>query len=72
MTNGNGGSCDSKSFEVRKTFGLSVLLKLTRKTIDGIEISEVDGRYRSNLGLDEMNQAVTRTMASHNIQLKIG
>ena len=63
---------NKKLFEVKKTFGLSVLLKLTRKTIDGIEISETDGKYRSNLDLDEMNRAVTRTMASHNIQLKIG
>ncbi len=63
---------NKKIFEVKKTFGLSVLLKLTRKTIDGIEISEMDGKYRSNLDFDKMNQAVTRTMASHNIQLKIG
>lgn len=63
---------NKKAFEVKKTFGLSVLLKLTRKTIDGIEISETDGKYRSNLDQDEMNRAVTRTMASHNIQLKIG
>ena len=63
---------NKKIFEVKKTFGLSVLLKLTRKNIDGIEISEMNGKYRSNLDLDEMNQAVTRTMASHNIQLKIG
>ncbi|MCW8801424.1 MAG: hypothetical protein OQK71_10900 [Desulfobacter sp.] len=63
---------NKKIFEVKKTFGLSVLLKLTRKTIDGIKISEMDGKYRSNLNLDEMNRAVTRTMASHNIQLKIG
>ncbi|MCG8550129.1 MAG: hypothetical protein MI799_06995 [Desulfobacterales bacterium] len=61
---------NKKIFEVKKTFGLSVLLKLTRKTIDGVEISEMNGKYRSNLDLDEMNQAVTRTIASHNIQLK--
>lgn len=63
---------NKKLFEVKKTFGVSVLLKLTRKTIDGIMISESDGKYRSNLDLDEMNKAVTSTMASHNIQLKIG
>ncbi|WP_020589091.1 hypothetical protein [Desulfobacter curvatus] len=62
----------NKIFEVKKTFGLSVLLKLTRKTIDGVEISEMDGKYRSNLNLDEMNRAVSRTIASHNIQLKTG
>lgn len=61
---------NKKIFEVKKTFGLSVLLKLTRKTIDGVEISETNGKYRSNLDIDEMNRAVTRTIDSHNIQLK--
>ncbi len=59
-------------FEVKKTFGLSVLLKLTRKNIDGIEINEVGGKYRSNLTPAQMNQAVTSTLASHNIHLKVG
>lgn len=61
-----------KDFNVKKTFGLSVLLKLTRKSIDGIEISEINGRYTSNLGLEEMNKAVTTTMEAHNINLRIG
>jgi len=61
-----------KDFSVKKTFGLSVLLKLTRKSIDGIEISEDNGRYTSNLGLEEMDKAVTTTMEAHNINLRIG
>jgi hypothetical protein len=61
-----------KSFSVKKTFGLSVLLKLTRKSIAGIEIFEKNGRYTSNLGPEEMNKAVTMTMEAHNIALKIG
>jgi len=65
-------STDKKDFNVKKTFGLSVLLKLTRKSVDGIEISESNGRYTSNLGLDEMNKAVTTTMEAHNINLRIG
>lgn len=62
---------NKRNFNVKKTFGLSVLLKLTRKNIDGIEIVENNGRYFSNLGLDEMNKAVTTTMETHNITLKI-
>lgn len=62
---------NDKPFEVKKTFGLSVLLKLTRKSVDGVEISEADGKFRSNLNRDEMNRAVTATMKVHNINLKI-
>ena len=65
-------STPKKDFNVKKTFGLSVLLKLTRKSVDGIEISESNGRYTSNLGLEEMNKAVTTTMEAHNINLRIG
>ncbi|MCG8617614.1 MAG: hypothetical protein MI802_15455 [Desulfobacterales bacterium] len=63
---------NERPFEVKKTFGLSVLLKLTRKSIDGVEISETDGKYVSNLNRDEMNRAVTTTMEAHNINLKVG
>ncbi len=61
-----------KAFDVKKTFGISVLLKLTRKNVNGIEISETNGRYHSNLDLDEMNKAVTATMEAHNINLLVG
>lgn len=61
-----------KNFNAKKTFGLSVLLKLTRKNIDGIEISESNGRYTSNLGMEEMSKAVATTMEAHNINLRIG
>ncbi|MEH0019738.1 MAG: hypothetical protein V6Z89_08795 [Desulfobacter sp.] len=63
---------EKKDFDVKKTFGLSVLLKLTRKSVNGVRISETNGRYRSNLDLDEMNKAVTMTMEAHNISLKVG
>jgi hypothetical protein len=48
-----------KKFEVKKTFGLSVLLKLTRKSVQGVEIFETNGKYTSNLDLDELSKAVT-------------
>lgn len=61
-----------KKFEVKKTFGLSVLLKLTRKNIQGVEIFEHNGQYTSNLDLAELSKAVTKTMDTHNIKLVIG
>jgi len=60
-----------KDFDAKKTFGLSVLLKLTRKSVDGVEISESNGRYTSNLGMEDLNNAVARTMATHHINLKL-
>ena len=57
---------------VKKTFGLSVLLKLTRKNIQGVEIFEHNGNYTSNLDLDQLCKAVTKTMGTHNIKLIIG
>ncbi|WDP91863.1 MAG: hypothetical protein HUN04_19975 [Desulfobacter sp.] len=60
-----------KDFDAKKTFGLSVLLKLTRKSVEGIEISESNGRYTSNMGTEELVRAVTRTMEAHNIRLRL-
>ena len=60
-----------KPFDAKKTFGLSVLLKLTRKSVDGVKICEANGRYTSNLGMDELNLAVAKTMAAHNINLRL-
>jgi len=60
-----------RTFNAKKTFGLSVLLKLTRKNVDGVEILESNGRYTSNLGMDELNSAVTKTMEAHNINLRL-
>jgi hypothetical protein len=60
-----------KPFEVEKTFGLGVLLKLTQKNVSGVEISTKGNKYTSNLSLSEMNDAVQRIMKTHNIRLKI-
>ncbi|WP_022665200.1 hypothetical protein [Desulfospira joergensenii] len=60
-----------KPFEVEKTFGLGVLLKLTKKNLEGVEISTNGNKFRSNLSRDELNDAVTRIMETHNIRLKI-
>jgi hypothetical protein len=60
-----------KPFEVEKTFGLGVLLKLTQKNLRGVKISTKGNKFTSNLSLSEMNDAVHRVMQTHNIHLKI-
>ena len=60
-----------KPFEVEKTFGLGVLLKLTKKSIQGVDISTTGNKFTSSLSLNEVNDAVNRIMETHNIRLKI-
>jgi hypothetical protein len=60
-----------RPFEAKKTFGLSVLLKLTRKSIPGITISEHKGKLTSNLNMEELNRAVDMTLQTHNIKLRL-
>lgn len=60
-----------KPFEAEKTFGLGVLLKLTKKNLDGIDISTTGNKFTSSLSLDELNKAVDRIMQTHNIKIKI-
>lgn len=62
----------SNPYKIKKTFGLSVLLKLTRQNIKDIKIMEDNGSYTSNLDLAELSRAVDRTIQTHNIRLKFG
>ncbi|MEH0018351.1 MAG: hypothetical protein V6Z89_01800 [Desulfobacter sp.] len=64
-------SKNKKPFEVEKTFGLSVLLKLTQKNVKGVDISTTGNKFTSSLSMDEMSDAVDRVMQTHNIRLKI-
>ena len=59
------------TFEIAKTFGIRVLLKLTKTNIGGIEISERHGRLTANVSPDELKEAVHATMESHNIRLSL-
>ncbi|WDP87624.1 MAG: hypothetical protein HUN05_22905 [Desulfobacter sp.] len=62
---------DNKPFEVEKSFGLGVLLKLTKKNLKGIDISTTGNKFTSSLSLTEINDAVDRILRAHNIRLKI-
>lgn len=60
-----------KPFEVSRTFGLGVLLKLTKKSVNGIEISTNGDKFRSNVPVGTLTDAVNATIKAHNIHLKI-
>ena len=62
---------NKKPFEIKKTFGLGVLLKLTKKNVPGIEISTNGNKFTSNVSLNELSEAVETTLKAHNIRLKI-
>jgi len=59
-----------KNFEIRRTFGLGVLLKLTKKSFQGIEISSQGDKFVSNVGVSKLSQAVDTILKRHNITLK--
>ncbi len=61
-----------KPFEIAKSFGLAVLLKLTKTNCRGIEISSDGDTFTSNVSLNKMTEAVNATLKSHNIHLKVG
>ncbi len=59
-----------KPFEIEKTFGLGVLLKLTKTGTKGIEIATIGNKFKSNVSLNELDQAVKKTIKAHNIKIK--
>jgi hypothetical protein len=59
-----------KNFEIEKTFGLGVLLKLTKNNVRGIKISSKGNKFVSNVSVARLTQAVEATLKSHNITLK--
>jgi hypothetical protein len=59
-----------KNFEIKKTFGLGVLLKLTKNNVRGIKISSKGNKFVSNVSVARLTEAVEATLKSHNITLK--
>lgn len=60
-----------KTFEASKSFGLGVLLKLTKKNTNGIKIFSNGEKFTSNVTLGTLTDAVNATIKTHNIKLKI-
>jgi len=63
---------NEKPFEIAKTFGLGVLLKLTKNNCREIKITTGGKTFTSNVTLNKMTEAVNDTIKSHNIHLKVG
>ncbi len=59
-----------RNFEVEKAFGLGVLLKLTKKTVEGIKITTDGKKFVSNVSIGKLSQAVDTTLTRYNILLK--
>lgn len=59
-----------QKFEIEKTFGLGVLLKLTKKNINGIQISSHGNKFVSNVNIETLREAVEATLKTHRIHLK--
>lgn len=61
-----------KLFKVKKTFGVDVLLKLTKanKNYD-IETYENFGNYTFNVSEDELSKTVNETLENHSIYLTV-
>ncbi len=55
---------------MERSFGLGVLLKLTKKNIKGIEISTDGDHFSSNIPLSELSTAVDTVLEIHNIRLE--
>ncbi len=60
----------AKSFYIKKTFGLSVLMKLTKKNVQGLEITTVGDQFVSHVSRNTLKDAVENTIAKHHIKVK--
>lgn len=59
-----------KNFEIERSFGVGVLLKLTKKNVTGIQVTSHGDKFVSNVDRATMTDAVESTMKSHGINLK--
>ncbi|HCY84638.1 MAG TPA: hypothetical protein DHV36_05830 [Desulfobacteraceae bacterium] len=59
------------TFQIKKTFGLGVLLKLTKNNVQGIRIKTQGDSFVSNVSVGTLSRAVDTTLKKHNIELKI-
>ena len=64
-------NASDKPFEVEKSFGMGVLLKLTKKNVSGVEIFSDGEKYTANMSQGELTSVVDSTLELHNIRLKI-
>ena len=61
---------ETKTFNIKRSFGIRVLLKLIKKNVKGLRITTDGKRFSSNLSVHELSRAVDRVLKVHNIRLK--
>lgn len=61
---------ETKTFNIKRSFGMGVLLKLIKKNVKGLNISTDGKRFSSNLSVHELSRVVDRVLKVHNIRLK--
>ncbi len=59
------------ALEMNKSYGLAILLKLTKTYIRGIEVCEHNGRWATNVGRKELCYAMDMTVRDHHINVRI-
>lgn len=61
---------ENTNFEMEKSFGLGVLLKLTRECVRDIKISSCGDKFISHVSREKLNRAVETTLKTRNIKLE--
>ncbi len=64
-------SAPENTYNIERSFGMGVLLKLTKTSANGIKITTDGRQFSSNVSLNELSQAVDSVLEAHNIRLKI-
>jgi len=59
-----------QKFEIEKSFGVDVLLKLAKTGSNGLEILENDGKYTFNMSKNKLSRVVDYTLENYNITLE--
>ena len=60
-----------RPFEVKKTFGIDVLLKLMKTDNNDLKIFEKAGSYRFDISMKELINKADFTLKYHNIYLRV-
>ena len=56
-------------FEIKKSFGVAVLLKLAKTETTGMQVQENDRKYTFNISKNNLNQVVDNVLRNYNITL---
>jgi len=58
-----------QKFEIKKSFGIAVLLKLAKTDTNGMQVLENDRKYTFNISKNNLSQVVDNVLGKYNITL---